>query len=421
MNEHLLQYLWNFKIFKRLDFKDTEGHEVEILDFGQWNKNAGPDFLYAKIRYQGLILAGHIELHLKSSDFRKHQHEGDKHYNNLILHAVYEHDENLPSLQEKNIPTLELQPYIDEFTIVKHLALQNTKPNFIPCDAIFDKTKTPLLFTEQLLLEKLEQRSNIITQDLEQLKSNYEALLFQNLAYAFGLRINADIFKQLAGLVDFSIINKVSQHREQLEALFYGLCGWLDQPSDTTTTHWKREFDFLNAKYNLPQQRLSPLFLRLRPANFPTIRLSQLAHLYHLHQNLFSKIVKAEHLSNIISLFQPVVASHYWDTHYNFGKTTAKSQPKRLTKSFIHLIIINAVLPLKYTYYKNQKESTAEDILRFYEALPPEHNSIITQWKALGVDINSAKDTQAYLFLYKQLCSAKKCLNCGIGYQLLKP
>lgn len=419
MTEELLQYLWHHKLIPSASLLDTNGTAVNIIDRGQWNSNAGADFLFAKIQYEGLTLVGHIELHLKSSDFRKHQHEGDKNYNNLVLHLVYEHDEDIPYLIQKSIPTVELKSYIP-ISIIERYKNLYTQKQFIPCEDLFSTSKIPPLFSDSILLKKLEEKSQNITSSLAQNKNDYEGLLFQHLAYAFGLRVNAEIFKQIAECLPFSIINKIRHNRAQLEALLFGLCGWLDTPKDEQMKLWQREFLFLKAKYQLGNLSITPLFLRLRPANFPTIRLSQLAHLYHLHQNLFSKMIKAKNIQEIENLFTPVTASEYWDTHYNFGKTSTKTQTKKLTKSFVQLIIINAILPIKYTYFRNQSENIYEEILDYYQALPAEKNTIITVWKSLGLECHSAKDTQAYLFLYKNFCSNKKCLNCGIGNQLLK-
>ncbi|WKS95131.1 DUF2851 family protein [Riemerella columbina] len=420
MTEQLLQYLWHHKLIKAQNLVDTQGFAVKILNFGTWNTNAGPDFLLAKIEYQGLILVGHIEFHLRSSDYLKHQHQHNPQYDNLILHAVYEHDETIEVLAQKNIPTIALKPYIDGATLNKYQKMMTAQQG-IPCEGLFDKNKIPPLFSDELLLKKLDEKATQIEHALTQTKNDYEAVLFRYLAYAFGLKINAEIFQQLAEGLDFSIINKVRQRQTQLEALFFGLCGWLEKPEDPEMGIWKREFDFLKAKYQLPERLVSPLFLRLRPPNFPTIRLSQLAHLYATHQHLFSKVIEAQNLNDLYTIFQPISASAYWDKHYTFGKTTPEEKPKKLSAAFIHLILINAVLPLRYAYFKNQKENISDDILNFYQEIPAEHNSIITYWKRLGVHFQSAKDTQAFLFLKKIFCNHKKCLTCSIGYQLLKP
>ena len=419
MNEKLLQYLWNFKIFKNFDFRDVEGNQMEILDFGKWNYDSGPDFLYAKIRTRNIILAGHIELHVKSSDWIFHRHSGNPEFENLILHAVLVHDVEIEELQNKNVPTIELKDYIDETLLWKYESmLHGTK--FIPCEKIFDSTKVPFQFCEESLLKKLDEKSLEIEASLKRSKNDYEAVLFQNLAYAFGLKVNAPIFRQMAERLDFSILNKIRQNRTQLEALFFGISGWLDHPDDDQMERWKQEFDFLRVKYQLPELRFYPKFSKLRPPNFPTIRLSQLASLYHLNQNLFSKIMVSKDVQELYPIFAAVKASDYWNTHFNFGKESSVEGEKVLTAEFISLLLLNAVLPLKYAYRKNSDENTADEILGFYRNIPLEKNTVTEGWKSLNVKINNALESQAFLYQHKVFCETKNCLNCSIGFQLLK-
>ena len=419
MNEKLLQYLWNFKIFNNFDFKDTEGHAVEILDFGRWNFNSGPDFLLAKIKYQGLILVGNIELHLKSSDFIFHNHSNDKAFDNLILHVVYHDDTEVDELKNKKIPTLELKQYINAEVIKKHEILLHEN-QFIPCEKIFDTEKTPFNFCEETLLKKLNEKANEIDESLKRYKNNYEAVLFHHMAYAFGLKINSPVFKQIAENIDFSVIQKIKQNHAQLEALLFGKASWLENPTDEQTKIWKREFEFLQKKFFISEIKFYPKFLRLRPPNFPTIRLSQLANLYYREQNLFSKIIEAKNGAVLIKIFEGISASQYWDKHFTFGKETAANKKKILSKNFIDLIIINAILPLKYAYHRNHNEESAEEILEFYQTINPENNTIIEGWKKLGASIQNAGESQAYIYHYQKFCILKNCLNCSIGLQLLK-
>ena len=418
MNEKLLQYLWNFKIFKSFDFKDVEGHPLEILDFGKWNFDSGPDFLLGKIRFRDLLLAGNIELHVKSSDYIFHQHSGNPEFENLILHAVFYHDVEVEELQNRNIPTLELKNYIDETVLWKYESLLKQN-QFIACENLFSPTFIPFNFTEEILIKKLDEKSIAIEEALRLNKNNYEAVLFHQLAYAFGLKINAENFKQLAESLDFSVVNKIRQNQTQLEALFFGACGWLAKPEDEQMKIWKREFDFLTVKYQLPTLKITPKFSKLRPPNFPTVRLSQLASLYYLNQNLFSKLVLVKNINDIKSIFNSVKASEYWDNRFNFGKISPVVGEKFLTEEFINLILINTVLPFKYTYHKNSDEHINDEILDFYRAINPEKNTTTENWKSLNVKMNNALESQAFIYHYKNFCEKKNCLNCSIGYQLL--
>ncbi|WP_419495229.1 DUF2851 family protein [Chryseobacterium bernardetii] len=417
MTEKLLQYLWNYKVFKYFDFKDIEGNPVEIIEFGKWNKDAGPDFLDSKIKINGLVLAGNIELHIRSSDWIFHNHSQDPNYQNIILHVVFQHDIEISQLSDQKVPTLELKHYIDENIIWKYERLINGN-QFIACESIFNKDKIPVNFHEGNILKKLEEKSAKFEQSLVLYKNNFEAVLFHSLSYSFGLKVNAYIFRQIAESVDYGIINKIRQNPLQLEALLFGISGWLTSPEDGQMKIWKREFDFLKAKFKLSDLIFHPKFLRLRPPNFPTIRLSQLADLYR-QQNLFSKIMEAEHIDELYDIFKSVKASEYWDCHFNFG-TISKVQPKTLTKGFIDLIILNTILPLKYVYHKYHSEEIVDKIIDLYQNIPAEKNSLIQSWKDLGISVTNAMESQSLIYHYKNSCDEKNCLTCSIGFKLLK-
>ncbi|WPO90533.1 DUF2851 family protein [Chryseobacterium sp. HR92] len=417
MTEKLLQYLWNYKVFKNFDFKDIEGNSVEIIHFGKWNKNAGPDFLDAKIKINRLLLAGNIELHVRSSDWIFHNHSQDPNYQNIILHVVFQHDIEIQELTGKHVPTLELKYHIDENIILKYEKLINEN-EFIACENIFNPKKVPVNFHEENILKKLDEKSEELEQSLIRYKNNFEAVLFHSFAYSFGLKVNAHIFRQIAESVDYSIINKIRQNPLQHEALLFGISGWLEKPQDGQMKIWKREFDFIKAKFSISDLKFHPKFLRLRPPNFPTIRLSQLADLYK-HQNLFSKIMEARNANQLYNIFRVVKASEYWDFHFNFGNIS-KVQPKTLSKDFMDLLILNTVLPLKYTYHKYHREEIADEIIELYKTVSAEKNTIIKSWEKLGMNITNALESQSMIYHHKTHCEVKNCLACGIGFNLLK-
>ncbi|SDQ31465.1 Protein of unknown function [Chryseobacterium soldanellicola] len=419
MTEKLLQYLWNYKVFKHFDFKDIEGNSVEIIDFGKWNTDSGPDFLLAKIKINKVIFAGNIELHVKSSDWIFHNHSQDPNYQNIILHVVFQNDTDIEELSKKNIPTLELKDYIDPDIFHRYEKLSEEN-QFIPCEKIVSQNKIPVNFHKENILKKLEAKSKEIEKSLEQYKNNFEAVLFHHLAYSFGLKVNAFIFKQIAENVDFTIINKIRQNETQLEALFFGISGWLENPVDDQMKIWKREFDFITAKFTISDVKIHPKFLRLRPPNFPTLRLSQLANLYYQHQNLFSKLINSKNSDDLFEIIKNVKASEYWDNHFNFGKISTVDQPKFLSKDFMELIILNAILPVKYTYHKFHREEISTEILDFYKKISSEKNSIIDSWKNLGIQCKTALESQSLIYHHKNYCETKNCLNCGIGFKLLK-
>lgn len=419
MNEKLLQYLWNFKIFTNTDFRDTDGKQIEVLDFGTWNHNSGADFLYGKIKHHGLVLAGNIELHVKSSDWIFHRHSDNPDFENIILHAVYEHDLDIAAFAEKNIPTIELKNYISDETLLKYGLLLN-EVSFIPCEEIFSPDKIPFYFNEQTLLSRLYEKSILIEKELKKYKNDFEAVLFHQIAYAFGLKVNAEIFKQLAESVDFSTIRKISRNQDQLEALFFGLANWLNKPQDSQMKKWKTEFDYLKKKHQIQNEGVRPKYLRLRPPNFPTIRLSQLAHLYHVRQNLFSQVLMAKTAAELFNIFEHISASAYWNNRFNFGKVSTIENEKILSQNFIEVIILNAILPMKYTCHKHFNENIPEEITNIYRSIKAEENSIVNNWKRLGCEVDSALESQALIHHYHHFCEVKNCLNCSIGLQLLK-
>ena len=418
MNENLLQYLWKYKIFSKFDFKDTDGNPIEILDFGTLNTNSGPDFSLAKIKTKNIVLAGNIEIHVKSSDWYFHNHDLQKDYQSVILHVVYFNDTDVSELKEAGIPTLELKDYINEKILAKYQTLEN-QYQFIPCESIFDASKVPFLFSEETLLKKLDEKSIEIEHLLAQSKNNYEAVLFQKLAYSFGLKVNAEIYQNIAENIDFKIIQKISQNQFQLESFLFGKGNLLEKETETNQK-WKREFEFLKIKFKISEQTFPVKFLRLMPPSFPTIRFSQLAMLYHLQPNLFSKILKAKNIQELKSLFENVKTSDFWENHYTFEKASEEKIEKKLSDDFIEILLINAVLPIIYTYFKNINPEKTDQVLDFYKNLNPEKNSIISSWKKLNVKFSSALETQAFLYHHKHLCSYKNCLNCNIGLKILK-
>lgn len=418
MTENLLQYLWKYKIFSKFDFKDTDGNPIEIQDFGTLNTNSGPDFSLAKIKTKNIVLVGNIEIHIKSSDWYFHQHNSQKDYQSVILHVVYFNDVEVSELKNAGIPTLELKNYIDDKILAKYQTLENHF-DFIPCENVFEPKKIPLLFSEETLLKKLDEKSVEIESFLAQSKNNYEAVLFQKLAYSFGLKVNAEIYQNIAENIDFKTIQKISQNQFQLESLFFGIGNLLEKETEINKK-WKIEFEFLKTKFKISKKVFPVKFLRLMPFSFPTIRLSQLANLYHLQPNLFSKIINSKNIKELKSFFKNVKTSDFWENHYTFEKTSEEKTEKFLSDDFIEILLINAVLPIIYTYYKNLNSEKTEQILEWYKNLKVEKNAIISQWKKQGVNMKSALETQAFLFHYKHYCSEKKCLNCSIGFQILK-
>ncbi len=419
MNEHILQYIWSKKLFSNLEFRCTKDFPIEVLDFGKWNYDQGPDFSLAKIKYQNTTFVGNIEIHIKSSDWYLHEHEKSDHYNSLILHIVYFDDCDIESLEQKNIPCLELKNYVSESVLNKLINLNDNPFDFIACEKLIKPNDLPLFFAEQKLLEKLEKKRESIFERLKNTQNNKEQVLLEQLAYGFGLKVNSELFSEIISYLGFNILNKTRANQTSLEALFLGTSGLLNivENIDEQTKVWQREYQFLVSKFKLSDLKFNPKFSKMRPPNFPTIRLSQLSVLIHQEAHLFSKIISAKSIEDFYSILKNVKSSEYWEIHYQISKPT-KEHSTTLSKDFIDLIILNVFLPIKY--YFSEDEDINDQIIDFYKNLKPEKNQIIDHWKQLQIPINSALASQAFLQHYRENCIEKNCLNCGIGFKILK-
>lgn len=421
MKEDFLHHVWQHKKFAVTKLQTTTGESIQILNSGQFLQLAGPDFFNAQLVIGNQKWAGNIEIHLKSSDWYLHQHEKDTAYDSVILHVVWEHD--TPVFRENNteIPTVELKKYVPLEEVHKYQSLVATKA-WIYCENqiaqipsfVFDHWLTRLYF------ERLERKSAEIEKLLSDSNNDWEAVLFCMLAKNFGLNTNGLAFLDMAKGIPFSVIRKEAFSLVKLESLFFGQANMLSYDfQDQYAKNLGQEYDYLAHKYNLKEiGYTSVAFFKHRPDNFPTIRLAQLAALYHKEHNLFSKLMQTNTLSDLYSLFN-VSVSEYWDTHYNFDKISSKKR-KKISTSFMDLLILNTIVPLKFAYDKFRNQANEEALLSIVEAIPSEKNAIIEKFKEIGVISTSAFESQALLQLKNEYCEAKKCLQCAIGLQLLK-
>ncbi len=418
MNENFLHYVWKYKLFSVNELFTTDGKAVEIISSGKYNTDEGADFLNAQLKIDNIIWNGSVEIHIKSSDWNLHKHTENQHYNNTILHIVYENDKEIEHLKSKNIPTIELKNYLSEKTISKYKHLQYQNYNFIPCEqlSILDSYDFSI-FSEQLYIEKLERNISQLTSQLSLSHNDWEAVLFYRLAYTFGLKVNAEIFMQIAKNIGFFTIKKAAQNELQLEAMLFAKANLL-HTNDDYSTQLKTEYQFVAQKFKLDNAQFPVKFLRLRPPNFPTIRLSQLANLYHKNHALFSKVIQAKKLNDLQQIVNDVQASSYWNNHYNFGKESTENYQKKLSISQQMLIIINAFLPIKYLYQKSLEEFS-EEIFDILQEIKPEINTITKQFSNLKFEPKNALESQAQVELYTNYCSKKRCLQCKIGYEVL--
>lgn len=421
MKENLLHFIWKLKLFSSNKLQTIHGEIIEIISTGIENVNGGPDFLNAKIVIDKQLWAGNIEIHINSSDWYVHNHEIDGNYDSIILHVVWEHDVEIFRKTNEAIATLELKNYISKDLLNKHRQLFSKTKKWINCENDII-TINSFVFThwfERLYFERLEQKSGQIQRILTNTNNNWEATLFVLLAKNFGLKINADAFMNFATSLDFSIVRKVSSNSEQLEALFFGQAGLLSNDYESGYfEELKKEYSYLKSKFHLiPISKGQIQFFRLRPNNFPTIRLSQLVELYHNYQNLFSKVIEINTVEGYYDLLN-VSTSSYWETHYTF-ETASKKSVKKLTKSFVDLLLINTIIPLKFVYLKSLGRTDFSSLITIIEQIKPEKNTIISMFNEHKIKSNNAFETQALLQLKNEYCNKQRCLHCSIGKELL--
>ena len=421
MKEEFLHYLWKFKKFDPLNLKTFNGEEITIINVGQYLELAGPDFFNAQITIGNQKWAGNVEIHIKSSDWYVHHHERDEVYENVILHVVWEHDTEIFRKNNTEIPVLELKKYVDAVTITNYQSLISPK-SWIFCEKQLKEIDgfTINNWLERLFFERLERKSKPIFELLVQTKHDWEAVLFCLLAKNFGLNTNGEIFSKIAQSIPFSVIRKESFEVENLEALLLGSAGLLDsEKEDTYFKDLKFRYFYLLNKYQLEKRIVEPVqFFKHRPDNFPTIRLSQLANLYHGHQNLFSRISTATSAKGIYEIFE-ISASDYWQNHYQFDKESPKKK-KKLSRSFVDLITINTIIPLQFAYAKSQAKEISEDLIQLLNEVAPEKNAIMDKFNSFGIKSKNAFESQSLLQLKNEYCNKSRCLECAIGMELLK-
>lgn len=421
MKEDFLHYLWKYKKFDTLHLKTINKEAITISHVGHYLELAGPDFFNAQITIGNQKWAGNVEIHIKSSDWYVHHHEKDVAYENVILHVVWEHDIEIFRNDNTEIPVLELKNFVAQETLFNYQALLSPK-SWIFCEKQLKEIDTFILknWQERLFFERLERKSKPIYTLLEQTNQDWEAVLFCLLAKNFGLNTNGDSFFKMAQSIPFSIIRKESFEIENLEALIFGHTGLLaSDKEDVYFQDLKFRYFYLLHKYQIEKIILEPVqFFKHRPDNFPTIRLSQLAGLYHCHQNLFSKICKLNRVEDIYKVFN-VSASRYWQNHYQFDKESPKKK-KSLSKSFVDLLIINTIIPLQFAYAKSQGKEFSEELIHLLEKVAPEKNATLDKFNSFGLKSQNAFETQALLQLKNEYCNSSKCLDCAIGINLLK-
>ena len=421
MKEEFLHYVWKQQLFSKTSLKSVDLKSVEIIFPGFYNTNSGPDFLNAKIKIEQILWVGNLEIHVKSSDWYVHQHEKDSNYDAVILHVVWEDDVEVFSKNNQRLPTIEISNLVVNDVLLNYQELYSKQQRWIPCQNTINSVDSFVInnWKERLFFERLEDKSIVIQKLLKESNNDYEAVLFKLLAKNFGLKTNAEAFLNFANSIDFSIVRKTQNDAFKLQALFFGQAGFLQGDfNEEYPINLKLEYDYLKHKYALESIHNKQFqFFRMRPSNFPTIRIAQLASLYYKNQHLFSKLMQVSDVAEIYKLFS-VDLDDFWKTHYTFHKASPL-RIKKITKQFVDLLLINTVIPLKFNYLKGRGEVFEEDFLLLITQLKPERNSIISNFEALKVIAKDAFETQALLQLKNNYCSKKRCLHCAIGNVIL--
>ncbi|GAA4269687.1 DUF2851 family protein [Hyunsoonleella aestuarii] len=421
MQEDFLHYLWKHKKINLTELETTDGEPIIIKLVGEHNHNSGPDFFNAQLHIGEQLWAGNVEIHVKSSYWFVHSHEQDQAYDNVILHVVWEHDSDVFRKDNSAIPTLELKNKVSVEALSNYQKLFLNSRNWINCQNDFPTIHNFILenWLERLFIERLNRKTEELNSLLLASNNNWEAVLFKMMTKNFGLKINAESFFSVAHSFDFSIIRKLQSNQLALEALLLGQSGLLGgEVQGTYFSELKKEFDFISNKFQLNNESVLPIkFFRLRPSNFPTIRLSQLAMLYGREHNLFSKIMETNSKNEFYELFY-VSTSTFWESHYTFN-TASKKSKKVLSKAFIDLLLINTIIPIKFAYAKFQGKHNDEQIIKLVNEIFAEKNSIINKFNSLKKVATSALHSQGLLQLKNAYCNKNKCLQCAVGNSLL--
>ncbi|GAB4236333.1 MAG: DUF2851 family protein [Ekhidna sp.] len=420
MDEHFLHYLWKYQKFDHPQLTLTDGRSLIVFTPGFHNHDSGPDFEEARIKIDHLEWAGQIEIHINASDWNRHGHSSDPAYANVILHVVWNADREI--LVEGNpIPVLELKGLINPDLLTRY-QLYMSAPSDILCADQFDSVSkiTRSSALDKVLVERLEQKAEGLLTLLKKSQGDWESTTYQALASNFGFSTNKLAFQRLTALLPYPILKKNLHDLTKTEALVFGQAGFLEKPTDTYSQQLQKEHDFLKAKYELP----APLgqsewkFGKMRPANFPTIRLAQFASLMHHSPQLFTNLISLENPKKIREVFDFELPD-YWCQHYAFSKKRKQKQ-KHLGNQSLENLLINTVAPLLAAYGRHTDQQNLMDrAISLLEQVSPEKNRITKKWDEIGFEAGNAFDSQAQIQLFNAYCKPKKCLECSIGIEIL--
>lgn len=420
MKEEFLHYIFRHRLWSNEKLILSDGRAFEIIDVGQYNYDSGPDFFNGKIKIGDTIWAGNIELHINSSDWFKHNHQTNLAYSNVILHVVYNNDKEIILPDNSTIPCWEIEfPHI---LLNRYLEFKNNEKD-IPCEEYFelvDKFKLGF-WIEKMGVERLQHKSKVVDIYLESSSNDWEYSFYVSLCRSFGSGLNAFAFEQLAMNTPLKLVRKYSQDKFKMEALFFGQSGLLDNAVvDNYAIKLQEEYDYLRKLHNLkPITSAYWKFSKLRPTNFPQIKIAQLVSILSDFQGLFAELISKPEYSSIKKYFHPEV-SEYWKKHYVFGRPVEKTN-SGFGKTSFDTLVINTIAPFVFKYFQmNEKDKPDNKHYDILTGLKPEDNRYVRVWKKMGIEPHDAFGSQALLHLKKEYCDKKRCLSCQIGNEIMQ-
>lgn len=421
MQEDLLQYIWQFQYFNNSELLTSSGEKIQILYPGTHNRNQGPDFIQAKIKIGETLWIGNVELHINSSGWNLHKHSSDSNFKNIILHVVWNNDAQVKDYSGHKLPALELKHRVPKLLLEKYKELMEAA-GFIPCEKqVTDVNELVLInWKQRLIAERLIAKSEKIFSILHETNFHWEETFWWLIAANFGLTVNSDFFREIAKTLPVSILAKHKNNLLQIEALLFGQAGLLNSEfTEKYPAMLQKEYKFYQKKYKLKSPNGKLFFLRMRPANFPTIRLAQLSMLVHESEHLFSKIKDASSVNEVKQMLD-VKANDYWHYHYIFDQEINHKE-KRLGTQMNNNILINTIVPVLFAFGMHHKEQVYKDkAIKWLDELSSEKNAITRGFETLGFINKTALDSQSLIQLKNEYCNKKRCLDCAIGNSLLK-
>ncbi len=422
MNEAFLQIIWKHKLLGQLNFVGTKGEDIELISIGEHNQDSGPDFFNSKISINTILLAGNVELHVKTSDWNKHNHQNNRAYDNLILHVVYEHDVELRQNEQFNVSVLELKKYIKPELIEQFRKIEESKQT-IPCGKSISTVPDIIWksWLDRLAVSRIESKTEYIEGVFNYSKQNHEDTLYVLLCKSFGFKINNDAFELLAKSLSYSLLKKYSDNSIQIEALLFGVAGFLDELfTEDYPKLLQNEFEFLKHKHQIFSIKKELWrFSKTRPLNFPTVRLAQLTGILTKNQSLYHVLETKPSIKQLRAFFD-ISTQPYWNSHFQLD-SESEEIAKPIGDSAFYSIVINAIVPFLFFYAKHTgKESFVDYALELLIEIPAEVNKKTKEFSQLGITTQNAMESQALIHLYDVFCTKKQCLNCHVGRHLLK-